>query len=147
MSFFRRIKTSYLDVLAVEHYLCTPFSLVRRYTSETCRVIAVWSRDVVQILRSAHVAQIAESVVSFVSVYMVYVMHRPTSRDIKPSQSMCGIPAAIHIYAPIPGFHFIAGYFTRFAARKNACIEIVKQFFAQNFGRQHVSSFSEEVLP
>lgn len=147
MSFFRRIKTSYLDVLAVEHYLRTPFSLVRRYTSKTCRVIAVWSRDVVQILRSVHVAQIAEFVVSFIPVYMVYVVNRPTSRDIKPSQSMCSIPMAINIYAPIPGFHFIAGYFTRFAARKNTCIRVVEQFLTQNFCGEHVASFGAEVLP
>jgi hypothetical protein len=147
MSFFRRIKTPYLDVLAVEHYLRTPFSLVQRYTSETCRIIAVWSRDVVQILRSAHVAQIAEFVVSFIPVYMVYMVNRPTSRDIKPSQSMRSISMAIHIYAPISGFHFIAGYLTRFAARKNTCIRVVEQLLAQNFCGKHVASFDAEVLP
>ncbi len=147
MCFFWCIKTTYLDMLTVEHYLRAPFSLMERYASKTRCIIAVWVSYVVHILRSAYVAQIIKSVVNFVAVYMIDVMIRPFTSHIKPSQSMRAISPAFNGYAPVSRFHLIPGNKPCVFTGKNACIGIVSKFFFENLNRQHVASFTAEVLP
>jgi hypothetical protein len=147
MCFFWGIKTAYFDMLAVEHYLRAPFSLVKRYASEARCIVAVWLAYIMQILRSAHITKIVKSVVNFVAVYMVDMVIRPFIHHVKPSQPMRAVSSAFDRYAPITRFHLIPGDTSCVFASKNTGVGVVAKFFSENLSRQHVASFDAEVLP
>lgn len=84
MRYFRCIKTTFTNMMSVDHNLNTPFTLMCRYSKKTRFVGFSWMSHVLKISESCNFSKIFKSVVLFISVFMINMTSRKTSGHVKP---------------------------------------------------------------
>ena len=88
MRIFRRVKTAFADTFSGYHDLNAPFTLMRRNPQQPDFVGFGGAPHVLQITIPRYFAKIAESVVLFISVFVVDMPQRKIACHIQPCQSV-----------------------------------------------------------
>jgi len=88
MGFFRGCKISEPTRFSVDRNARSPF-LLKEYNADKPRLIApVWFSDILRIARGVHYTKIVQTIVMFVSVYMVNKAVGPFTMRKQPSKPM-----------------------------------------------------------
>lgn len=129
---FRRCKTAFAVRDSVCRNLNPPFTLMRAYTKKSCFVGFGRFSHVLKVMRSRNFAQIAKTVVAFVTVYVVNMLNRPTPRNVRPSNSVRKYFTVVDSYRPIAHALLASGNFTPqifsvLFPHKNACCRVIIQ--------------------
>ena len=101
MSRFRCFKPGFAHNYAVDHYLRTPFSLMRADAEQASFVSFSGLSHVLKIAVPSYLAQIAKAIVAFVTVYMVNVLRRPFARHVSPRKAMRELLSVMDSYGPV----------------------------------------------
>ena len=86
----------------VGHYLRAPFSLMRANAEQTNFVGFGSFAHILKIAEPRYLAKIAKSVVAGIAVYMVDMLRRPFTSDMRPRKSMRELFSVVYGYGPIP---------------------------------------------
>lgn len=138
--FFRRIKPGFAGDYAVDHYLCAPLSLVGAYAKKTTFAGFCGFTDVLKVTVPRYLTQITETIVPFVSVYVVNMLRRPFAGHIRPSQSMRELFPIVYCYSPIAHSLRRPGAFANkirssfmYEPRKKTCVSVISERRSQMF--------------
>lgn len=89
-SIFFGAETGNAYPFAVNQYLHCPRTISRRYATVFRQSVFIGARNIMQICRTAHIAQIAKTVVCSIAIYVVDMILRPFSSHVQPRQPMFG---------------------------------------------------------
>lgn len=98
---FRRIKSAFAVSLPVYHYLRQPFPLMLTNAQKTAFVCFSRGGNVLEISKPRYISKIVEAVVKLISIYVVYMLRRPTACHVKPRQSVRQNLFIVYGYGPI----------------------------------------------
>lgn len=101
MSRFRSVKPGLTVTHAVCHKLHNPFTLVPANTEKPDFVGFSGFAHVLKVAEPRHLAQIAETVVALIAVYMVNMLRRPFASYISPRKAMRELLSVIDSYSPV----------------------------------------------
>ena len=138
MRLLRRIKTAYANSFAVNHDLCSPFSLVSTDAQKPNFVGFGGFSHVLQIAKPRNLTQISKRIVQLIAVNVVYMPFRHVARYIKPRQSMRQSLDVMNSNRNVPRAMERSCNFSNkirplmiFTPRKNAGLHVVLQRFVQ----------------
>lgn len=140
MRFFWCCKCANIYVNVIGPYLRFPFLSVLRNTKITGG-ISKWRRDsVLHIFKLIDYAKITYSVICFIAIYMVNLVFRPRSVNIKPCKPVCKEPISKKFNSSVVLFAVAkSSYVTGIEKSetvppsKNPCVWVIAQMFFENF--------------
>lgn len=113
-------------------YLSNPLVPMPRIT-----LSIVGSFRVLMVLLMSDIPQIGDSVIQLVSVYVIYVLLRPSPKMVKPSETMSVAYNPINPYRQIPDLHDASSHFPNrdpdadsFFPYKNASVRVIRKNFS-----------------
>jgi len=112
MRLLGRVKAAFADAFAVCHNLHSPFSLVGADTKEPRFVGFGWVPHVLQIAKTRNFSKIAELVVLFVSISVIYVKRWKSAGHVQPCKSVRQPFLVVDGNCPIPRVGRATGTFT-----------------------------------
>ena len=112
MRLLGRVKAAFADTLAVCHNLHSPFSLMGADTKEARFVGFGWAPHVLQIAKTRNFPKIAELVVLFVSISVIYVKRWKSAGHVQPGKSVRQPFLVVDGNCPIPRVGRATGTFT-----------------------------------
>lgn len=101
MSGFGRFKPGLTVAHSVGHDLHKPLTLMFANTQKPTLIGFSGFSHVLKIARPRHLAQVAKTIVAFVAVYVVDMLRRPFTRDIRPRKAMRELLSVANGYSPI----------------------------------------------
>jgi hypothetical protein len=110
--FFRSRKTAFAVSNPVCHNLHSPFTLVRTYAKKTNFVGFGRRPHILKVLRPRNFAQVAKTIVAFITVYVVDMLRWPTPRNMRPSKPVRQLFSVAYGNRPIACNVFRPGYCT-----------------------------------
>lgn len=112
MRLFGRVKAAFANLLACDHQLHPPFSLVRGNTQKTRPISFSWLTHVLQVAKTRYFSEIFKPIVSFISVDVVYVRTRQFASHIQPRQPMRQFLLVVDRDSPVSSVGWAASTFT-----------------------------------
>lgn len=112
MRLFGCVKAAFANLLACDHQLHSPFSLVRGNAQKTRPISFSWLTHVLQVAKTRYFSEIFKSIVSFISVDMVYVRTRQFASHIQPRQPMRQFLLVVDRNSPVSSVGWTACTFT-----------------------------------
>ena len=140
MRFFWCCKCANIYVNVIGSYLRSPFLSVLGNAKIT-RGISKWRRDsVLHIFKLIDYAKITYSVICFIAIYMVNLVFRPRSVNIKPCQPVCKEPISKKFNSDVVLFAVAKSSYVTGSTNsetvppsKNTCVWVIVQIFFENF--------------
>lgn len=152
MSLFWRIKPSNKDLRSVganSGSISVPVSKSGNAKIMACFVSVMFFSLILDVSRSSNISQIVKTVVLCISIYMVNIMLRPFSGNIKPSKSAGPVSNSVNsndsitVWTNVPSLYAGNNLATSFfSPRKNssfgAIVERLAEVFNGKLGASHV---------
>jgi len=106
MGFFRRSEGAKMDLFSIRVYLRNEFALALfiENAKKTSRVVFLRSALIFAIHNARHVAEIGNSIVQRVAVYMVNLLAWPNSVNVEPRKTVRSVPNILNgnVQAVVP---------------------------------------------
>lgn len=123
------------------HYLCAPFVSFLRCAKKSAQIVEVGFCDILMIFGVRRLAQIIDTIVKFVAVFVVNLAFWPSTMNKKPSKSMQPVVFAIKAHNAVAflvditrmGAGFYALSSKTLNPRKQSCFWVVVKKMAQAF--------------
>jgi hypothetical protein len=101
MRFFWGVKPGFADFCSVKHYLRSPLTLMSADAKQTNFIGFSGFSHILKVAVSRHLAQIAETVVALVPIYVVDMLRGPFTRYISPRKTVREVLTVINGYSPV----------------------------------------------
>ena len=112
MRLLGRIKAAFTDAFAIHHNLRPPFSLMGANTKKTYFVGFGCLPHVLQVTKPGNLTKVAELIVLFVSILMIYVKQWKDACHVQPRKSVSQSFLVVDGNSPIPSVGWTTCAFT-----------------------------------